>query len=57
MRTMALVAFERMVTDLRNGPGNLPLPLYVTLICPVFPGMMGFLVYSGTVHPHDEKAC
>ena len=57
MRTMAFVAFERMVTDLRKGPTNLPFPLYVTVSLPVFPGMMGVFVYSGTVQPHDEKAC
>ena len=47
----SLVAFEVTVTDLLIGPTLLE--SYFTLITPVFPGAIGSLDHSGTVHPQE----
>src|SRR5574344_216578 len=53
---ISVMPFVRTVTVFLKCPGNFPLPLYVTLISPFCPGMIGFLVHSGTVQPQLATA-
>lgn len=50
-RTISFFALDFIVIDFLKCPGNLPLPLYVTVTVPFPPGAIGALVYDGTVHP------
>lgn len=56
-RTVSLTPFVRTVMVFLKRAGNVPLPLYVTLISPFSPGSIGFFVYEGTVQPQLAIAC
>lgn len=49
-------ALVRTVIVFLKCPGSLPLPSYVTSICPSSPGRMGTRVNVGIVHPHEANA-